>query len=454
FVPTHSLELIEAAALKEAVETGVMEDRLPVLQPADVLIQYMMTLAVADGFEAESVWQEVTQTYAYRDLDKDDFRWMLQFITTGGHSLSAYEAYRKAEVSESGRYQVTDKKIVLQHRLSIGSIVSDTGITVKFISGGRLGTVEESFISQLKEGDHFWFSGRLLELIRVRNLEALVRKASGNKGIVPRWMGTRMPLSSQMSAALRRRLDEYLNGELHTPEMQCLRPLLDLQHRCSAVPAAHECLIESIQSREGHHLYIYPFEGRVVHEMMATLTAWRISRLEPLTFSLAMNDYGFELLSDKPIPIEKALREGLFSSAELDADLHHSINETEMALRRFREIATIAGLLFKGYPGRSVQARHLQASSSLLFRVFQDYDPGNLLLRQAFTEVLDYQIDESRLRSALDRLDGKNILLKHPLRFTPFSFPIMTDRLRERLSSEKLADRIARMQVILEKAVS
>jgi ATP-dependent Lhr-like helicase len=165
-----------------------------------------------------------------------------------------------------------------------------------------------------------------------------------------------------------------------------------------------------------------------------------------------MNDYGFELLSDKPIPIVEALDNDLFTTDHLEEDIRASINSAEMASRKFRDIAHIAGLIFRGYPGRPVKEKHLQASTGLLFRVFSEYDPENLLLKQAYEEVFNQQLEEVRLREALQRIQSSKIVLMRPDRPTPFSFPIMVDRLRERLSSEKLEDRIRRMTLQLERS--
>ena len=451
FVPTHSLELIEASALREAVKTGLMEERPPIIQAYDVLIQYLLTLAVSEGFQPDAVFEEIKQTFAYKKLNREEFDWMLRFITTGGESLYAYEEYKKVEIEDDGTYKINSRKIATQHRLSIGTIVGDKNLMVKYLKGGKIGTVEESFISQLKPGDVFWFAGRSLELIRIHHMEVLVKRSKNKKGKVPRWMGARMPLSSQMAQLLRSQLDDYLNQDYSAVEIRKLLPMFELQQRLSAIPRPHECLMESIYSREGHHLFVYPFEGRVVHEILATLMAWRISQLLPISFSIAMNDYGFELLADQEIPLQEALEAGIFSIDNLDADITHSINETEMAVRRFREIARISGLVFEGYPGRGIKSKHLQASTALLFKVFEEHDPENLLLKQAYREVIDYQIDGARLSSALSRLDQQEKLITSPERFTPFCFPIMVDRLRERLSSEKLIDRVARMQVQLER---
>ena len=192
---------------------------------------------------------------------------------------------------------------------------------------------------------------------------------------------------------------------------------------------------------------MYPFEGRFVHEGIGALIAYRISLLQPISFSIAMNDYGFELLSDQPIPIQDAIDSSIFSTDHLMDDILASINSVEMAKRRFRDIASISGLVFQGYPHKQKKDRHLQASSQLFFSVFQDYEKDNLLLRQSFDEVMDFQLEEVRMREALNRINSQEIVVTNPGKFTPFAFPIIVDRLREKLSSESLQDRIKKMKI-------
>jgi ATP-dependent Lhr-like helicase len=446
FVPTHSLELLEGAALKQAIKNGVFESRDPLLLTLDVLIQYMVTLAVSDGFSADELYKEVTGTYAFADLTRGEFNQLLDFITNGGKTLAQYDEFLKVEI-ENGVYKVFSRRVAMRHRLSIGTITSDKSIRVKWLSGGSLGTVEESFISKLKPGNTFWFAGRSLEFVRIKEMSAYVKKSNAKKGMIPSWSGGRMPLSSQLSAVFRDKLDEVAHGIEKDEEVIALKPLFNLQSELSHLPQSHEFLIESFKSREGHHLLFYPFEGRLVHEGMASLLAYRISRIKPVSFSIAMNDYGFELLTDEDVPIEQVLEDAdFFSIDNLLEDIQHSLNANEMARRRFRDIAHIGGLVFTGYPGQPIKNKHLQASSSLLFEVFSEYEPDNLLIRQAYNEALAFQLEEFRLRAALQRIINQNIILKNIERPTPFAFPIMVDSLgRERLTTESLEDRIAKM---------
>lgn len=448
FLPTHALELVEASALRQAAEEGSIEARQPLFRCFDALAQYLVTLAVSDGFSPATLYDEVRSTWCFQDITPEEWDWLLTFITTGGKSLTAYDEFRKAVVDADGMVRVHDRRVALRHRLSIGTIVGSESYAVKLIGGGRIGTVEEWFINQLKPGDVFWFAGRSLELVRVQGLVAQVRKSREQKGKIPSWQGGRMPLSSYMAKVLRAQLTDPGRNV----EMAAVQPILERQRGTSIVPTEEELLIERFESREGHHVVIYPFEGRLVHEAMGSLLAFRMSLLKPITFSIAMNDYGFELLSDQPIPIEEALDNDLFSPQDLLSDLQRSLNATEMAKRKFRDIASIAGLVFKGMPGRPLKERHMRANSGLFFDVFREHEPDHLLLRQAYDEAFDVQMELPRLREALERIQRQRIVLKDPGRFTPFAFPILVDRLREKLTSEQLEDRIRKMTERLEKA--
>jgi ATP-dependent Lhr-like helicase len=459
FVPTHSLELLEGAALKQAIVDELFESRDPIVLAMDVLMQYLVTLAVSDGFYPDEIFREVKTSFAYADLTWTEFHQILDFISSGGKTLSQYDEFLKVEIID-GLYKVNSRRVAMHHRLSMGTIVGDVNIRVRFLSGGNLGTIEEYFISKLKIGDTFWFAGRNLELLKLKDMTAFVRKSTGKKGIIPSWMGGRMPLSSQLSSKLRDKLDEVaimMDHQSPVPhldiEVRALMPLFELQSRISHLPRKTEFLIEKFRSRGGFHLFFYPFEGRLVHEGMASLLAYRISKLKRINFSLAMNDYGFELLSDEEILLEEALKKDLFSTENLLDDIQQSLNATEMARRRFRDIAHIAGLVFTGFPGKGMKSRHLQASTSLLFDVFSEYESDNVLVRQAYQEALQFQLEEFRLREALQRLQKLKIVITQSDKPTPFAFPILVDGLsREKLITETLEERVAKMTLKYQKS--
>jgi len=457
FLPTHSLELIEAAALKTAKDLNFIENREPRLLCFDVLIQYLCTLAISEGFYPEEIFLEIKGTFCYREITGEEFQEMLHFITEGGTALQQYDEYRKVEIID-GKYRITSRRIAMRHRLHIGTIVSDPMMKVRTMGGGYVGVIEEWFISRLQPGDVFTLAGRNHEYALIKDLTVLVRKTNSKKAMVPSWQGGRMPLSANLGMMLRRKFNEasacahYGIDAVDTDiEIRNLLPLLLLQQQLSHIPTEKELLIEQIETKDGFHLFVYPFEGRLVHEALGALLSYRISRITPITFSFAMNDYGFELLSDQPIPVDDTNVYELFSTDDLLTDIQRSVNSAEMAKRKFRDIAVIGGLIFQGYPGEHKKARHLQSSASLLFQVFSEYDKNNLLLRQAYYEVMEQQMEEARLRNMLERIQQSTIIITFPQRLTPFCFPLKVDSMRENMSSEKLEDRVKRMQKQLEK---
>lgn len=449
FLPTHAIELIEASALQKAVLKNEVEDRLPYLNSFDVLVQYLTTLAVSEGFYPAEILPEIQSTFCFQTINENQWNWALNYIVFGGESLKNYDDYKKVEISSNGKYQVQNRGVAMRHRLQIGTIVSDAVLQVKYLKGSFIGSIEEWFISKLQPGDVFTFAGRNLELVRIKGMQVLVRKSTKKTAKVPSWMGGRLSLSSEMSHLLREEL--YQAKKYATPELKALQPIFELQEERSHLPQANEFLIETFETREGFHQLFYPFEGRFVHEAMASLIAYRISLLSPISFSLAFNDYGFELLSDQPVDMQQVMDNNLFSSAYLLEDLKKSLNATEMARRKFRDIAVIAGLVFTGYPNKSVKQKHLQSSAQLIFDVFKDVEPEHLLYQQAFVETFEYSLEQGRLQQAMERIHQQEIIWKNCEQPTPFSFPIITDRLREKLSSEKLQDRIQKMIKQLQK---
>lgn len=454
FVPTHALELVEGAALRDAVALGKFEQRKPLENCLDVLVQYLVTLAVSGGFRPLEILQEIKQCYCYRLLTAKEWNWSLEFISTGGSTLGEYDEFAKV-YNDDGIYKIINKRASQRHKLSIGTIVGDPALSVKFITGGHLGTVEESFVSRLNPGDTFWFAGQNLQFVRIKELTVLVKKSKRKSGLTPQWGGGRLPLSSLLADQIRNKLQLAKEGVYLDEELKTIKPILDLQAKWSIIPDKESLLIEKVETEMGHHLFFYPFQGMFVHEVLAGLIAYRMSKLQKITFSISMNDYGFELLSDQEIAIEEALELDLFSEENLMEDINESINKTEMAQRKFRDVATIAGLIFQGYPGKNMNARHLQANSGILFRVFQTYDENNLLVKQSMDEVMTQQLEQTRLMESIRKINTQEIILKETQKPSPFAFPILVSVLRrEKLSSEQITDRLIKMQLQLERSLT
>jgi ATP-dependent Lhr-like helicase len=459
-VPTNSMEILEAAGAKKAVAARKIEGRYVPNKPFDVLVQHLVTVALGGGFRSEDFYNEVRRAWSYRHLTEEEWQWALDFVARGGQSLTVYPEYRRVLPDEEGVYRVPDTAIGRRHRMGIGTIVSDATMQVKYVSGGRIGSMEESFIGRLKPGDHFLFGGRILELVRVHEMTAFVKRATGSRGAIARWQGAKMPMSSELAHAALEQLRQAAEGRFEGPEMQAIRPLLDIQSKWSALPTIDTLVLESMKSREGYQVVGSPCAGRSVHMGLASLLAYRVGRLQPITFSIAINDYGFELMSPEPVDWERAfagatgLEVPLFDTERLLEDVLDSLNATQLSQQRFREVARIAGLVFQGYPGQPKSNRQVQASSSLFFEVFRKHDAGNLLLTQAQREVLEQELELTRLRDTLAELHARKVAYRVVKRATPFGFALMVERFREKVSTEKLNDRVARMVRELEKAAA
>ncbi|MEN1956298.1 ligase-associated DNA damage response DEXH box helicase [Luteimonas changyuni] len=447
-VPTHALELAEYAAARSALASGRIESRPPPRLSLDVLAQHCVTLALGGGFEHDALLAEVRGTHAFADLSDAAWEAVLDFIVRGGSALESYPDYRRVLRDGDGTYRVHDRRVAFRHRLSIGTITSDGGVQVRFLKGGHLGVVEEAFVSRLRPRDRFQFAGRTLELVQLKDMTAYVRIARRSDGAVPRWQGGRMPLSSELAAEV----EAIIGQPADSPEMRALSPLLALQSKLSALPTPDTLLVEAAKTRQGWHLFVFPFAGRAVHEGLAPLLALRWAREAPNTFAWAVNDYGLVLNAQAEAWPDPALLERMFAPEGLLDDLCASLNLAELARRQFREIARVAGLLPPSLPGRAVRSlRQLQASSGLLFDVLRRHDPGHVLLAQAEREVLEAQLEIRRLGEALERCRARRLDLHRPRGLTPLAFPLWADSLRGQLSTEDWRTRVRRAAAQLEK---
>lgn len=451
FLPTNALELLEISAFREGLKLGDLEKRRPRRKPYDVLVQHLVTLACGDGFEPAEAFEAVTRTAAYRNLSHEEFDWIVDFIEKGGQSLKAYPRYRKVMLNEEGRYVISTTQLSRMHRMGIGTITSNRMLRIKYLKGGEIGGVEENFVSRLKPGDSFFFGGRQLEFVRLRDMVVYVRNTRKKSTATPSWGGSQLAISDTLSDHLRREVSTAQAGltdykQLHSKELRCLEPILGAQEWIAHLPRGHELLIETCKTREGQHLFVFPFEGRFVHEGIGFLWAYRFAQQAQATFSISVNDYGFEILGPKGYDFESLFTPDFFSQDSLEDDIKAGLNISELTNRKFRGIAQVAGLVFKGYPSSKKTGAQLQISSQLIFEVFSKYEPDNLLLKQAEQEVLDEQLEVHRLGQTLARMEGLAITWRNSSRPSPFAFPLLIERLNSRMSNESLLTRIERMK--------
>lgn len=442
-VPTNALELVEFAAARDAALARHLESRKPLRQPLDLLVQHLVTCAIGTPFAPDEMRREIQSSHAFEHLTDTEWEWALGFISNGGRALAVYPRYQKARLG-NGRYTVDDKRLITQHRLSIGTISSDPAVSIKLANGRVLGTVEESFISRIRPGGALVFAGKKLRLVRFHQRTATVKiVAKNDKGQIAIWGGAKMPLSTELSHAVAWRLKG--NGP-PSPEMDAVAPILAIQKSWSRLPDDESLLIEHARSRTEEHLFLYPFAGRLVHEGLAALLAFRISRRTGEAVVTTQNDYGFSLSARRGLVLDEASLRFDLSSENLLDDLVACMNTAELARRQFREIARISGLILQTPPGQKDRSqRELQSSASLLYEVLHRYDSENLLLRQSEREIMERQLELTRLNAVIRRIEATPMHLIETENLTPMAFPLWADRLNATLSPGDAATRLESM---------
>lgn len=446
--PTNVMEILEASAVREAIQDGVLEERVPRHKPLDVLVQFLLNSAFHEGFDPAELLALVRSAYSFRTVTDAEFAWALQFIRSGG-SLAAYAHFRKVEV-QGGRYRFASPSLARRHKMNIGTISSDGGVVVQMRGGRRLGVIDEAFVAKLRPGDVIQFAGRALSFLQMRDMVAYVKPARQRPSLATVWTGTVFPLSVSLSRYLRRHVEHLLNA-VHgaaprSAEIAALLPIARIQSVRSRIPHAGQTLVETCRTTEGHHVFVYTWDGWSVNEGLGHLAAYRLARLRPNTIAVSATNHGFELLSSEPLGGREEIREALTARDGLDADIQASLNFPELAKRAFRDIARVAGLVQQGPPSARKSARHLHMSSSLLFDVFRQYEPHHPLLMQAYHEVRESQLELDRLQSVMQAIADQEFLYVPIARLTPFGFSLYSERIRSRLSTEKFERRIARLQ--------
>lgn len=447
-VPTHALELFEIDAARRALLAGEVEARFAPDKPLDVLAQHMVTCALGGGFVADELFQEVRTAWSYRALTRQEFDWALALVERGGGTLAAYPEFCRVR-AQGGLYRVVGARIAQLHRLNVGTIVGDASVDIRYMNGPSLGRIDEGFIAHLKENERFVFAGKVVRFAAFRDLVAYVRPAKGSTLNTVLWPGTRLPISESLAEAIRRSLERAAGGVLDSPELEAAASLVATQQRCSAIPRSDQTLMEVAETRDGEHVFVFPFEGRLVHAGIAAVVAMRMARIVKATFATAVNDYGLEILGPAGLGMAELVAKhaaALFSPEDLAADTVESLNMSQLAKSQFREVARVAGLVFENAPGMRKSARQVSASSSLLFDVLTEFDPENLLLLQARREVLEKHFEQGRLARTMARVSASEMLIVRTPRLTPLAFPLVMERQSATLSSETIADQVRRMR--------
>ena len=456
-VPANRFEVMECQAALNANYIGA-QDTPPLLNGSlDVLAQHILGTACAGPFDANELYSEITSAAPYAELHKDQFEQALDFVSTGGYALRAYEQYAKIKKTEDGTWRLTHPAIAQRYRMNCGTIVEapmlDVRLTRKrgrnaaFQGGPILGKIEEGFVESLAVGDTFLFSGQTLRLEGIREAACYVSKAADTDPKVPAYAGGKFPLSTYLADLVRGMLaDESARKDL-PPQV---REWIEIQKLKSILPQRNELLIETFPKGERYYLVAYPFEGRMAHQTLGMLLTRRLERARAKPLGFVATDYAIAVwgLRDFSAMIDKKeiTLEGLFDEDMLGDDLETWLDESFLLKRTFRNCATIAGLIERRFPGKEKTGRQMTVSSDLIYDVLRSHDPNHILLQATRADAAHGLLDVRRLGDMLSRTKAR--IVHKPLeQISPLAVPIMLEVGREAVVGEA-------QEALLEEAAS
>jgi ATP-dependent Lhr-like helicase len=430
-VPGNRFEYLEARAALDAIDEGELDPEIFRPGALDVLAQHVLAVAVAAPFQQVELLSEVRSAAPYAGLKNETFEEILNFISTGGYALKAYDRFRRLVPEPGGMWRIAKPAVAQQHRLNAGVIVEQPLLTVRFRNGRRLGTIEEGFASTLGPGDHFFFAGLSLEVEQFKDTDIIVHASSKRARIVT-YGGQRMSMSTHLANRVRQMLADRNDWSRFPDDV---REWLEVQSERSVLPEPHQLLVETFPHEGQHFMVAYSFEGWNAHQSLGMLLTKRMEKagLKPLGF--VANDYGLACYGLEPVRDPKAL----FSADILEQEFTDWVESSYLLKSAFREVAVIGGLVERQHPGKRKTGRQVSFSTDLIYDVLRRYEPRHLLLRAAWDDARRRMTELGRLVRLVDRASATMLHVETD-RITPMAVPFMVIVGREALPPGAEAD--------------
>jgi ATP-dependent Lhr-like helicase len=443
FVPSNRFEVLECEAALEAVAAGHQDSDPPVEGGLDVLAQHLLGMACAAPFDAGALYAEFIRAWPYRELTRQKFDRVLDFVATGGYALRAYERYAKLRQRPDGLWRIAHPGIAQQYRPNIGTIIEDPMVKVRLVRargnkqgqttgpigrGGRvLGEIEEYFIDQLVKDDTFVFGSEIVAYEGMVETEAYVSRSFAKDPKVPSYMGGRFPLSTFLADGVRRLVSDPATWRA-LPEQ--VRDWLELQKDVSLLPGRRNLLVETFPQGSQNFMVCYPFEGRLAHQTLGMLLTRRLERARARPLGFIASDYALAIwgLGDFSALIRtgRLSLDQLFDEDMLGDDLESWLDESALMRRSFRNCAIIAGLIERRHPGQEKTGRQVTVSSDVIYDVLYQHEPDHILIEATRHDASRGLLDIGRLGDFLARIK-KQIVHKPLDRISPLAVPILID---------------------------
>ncbi len=447
-VPSNRFEVLECEAAVEAARENAQDTQYPVVLKLDCLAQHIMGRACAGPFNADELYAEVTAAFTFRNLSREKFDRVLDFVATGGYALKSYARFAKLKQQADGTWRLSHPRLAQTYRMNIGTIVEEPMLKLRLarirragarrmVTGGFvLGELEEYFLSQLSVGDTFLFSGQVLRFEGLDEFGALATRTTASEPRIPSYAGGKFPLSTYLAARVR--------GILADPQKWKALPAqvgewLSTQRWASALPRADQMLVETFPRADKHYLVCYPFEGRLAQQTLGMLLTRRLERWGAKPMGFVASEYALVIwmLADPAAMINagRLSLARLFDEDMLGDDLEAWLAESSLMKRTFRNVAVIAGLIERRFPGKEKTVRQQTVNTDLIYDALRTHQPDHILLEAAWDDAAEGLIDIHRLGAMLKRIKG-HILHRALDRVSPLAVPVLLDIGRESISGE------------------
>ncbi len=444
-VPMSLPDLVESVALREAAREGRLDAlRIPGA-PLDVLAQVLLGMSIEQEWDVDEAYQLVRRAGPYANLLRSDFDDVLLYLSGQGKVLGPYGTYGKIELRD-GKFRVADTKTARNYYLNVGVISTDYEMKIVSVRNRHLGAVEESFIAGLQSNEAFIMGGKPVRVKRIHQNIAVVEPAQGEQVKTPRWMGNKMPLTTQLAQEelkLRRELRDaweeggstacaaHLRKTYGVDDNVCTRIGSFIAHHCRAMPVPTDSpvLAERIVNGRNMLLLVHVVAGRAVNRSLAWVAGARIAKGNAVVANF--DDHSFLLSMDSRIKVNPDILREAFNPANWMEDLRATLSTTETLGTSFRHIAEIGQLLPRRTLKGNVSARAATWSASLLYKTLLEHEPDHPLVREAVREVMEDQCDAPRAILETARIFATPIIIYDLPRPSPFGLPLFAAFSRE-----------------------
>jgi len=418
-IPTNLFEVIECQAAIEAIIEGDIDDISMNPGAIDVLAQHLLLMACSQDFQFNSMHQEVSSSFPYRNLDQDEFKELLNYASNGGYVLQSYEQWRKIDQKKPGIYGITSKSISRKIRMNVGTIVEAETLRVKKKRGEYVGTVEEQFIQSLSPGDTFILGGKVWSFVRIKDLSAEVTSAEGKDPKVPIYAGGKLPLNSSLARRVRKIISDPVSWN-KLPN-SC-REWLELQKKAAHLPKNNELLVETFPRAGKWYMVTYSFAGRNANQTLGLLLTKQMEFIGLAPLGFVVNDYALTCWGLRPIKKPEVL----FNQDALYDGIDPWLEDSSLLKRTFRQIAIVSGLIQRRFPTKNKTGKQITFNSDIIYDTLRKYEPNHILLKATRNEALRGLADLSRIEQLLE-LNGSNIRHIQYDRTTPLAVPLILE---------------------------